>query len=201
MRQRAALLFLAAVLVLLAGCGGELRSEPGGDVAAVRADSHDACSDRQPSGDVLDIHSAGGRRSVPARRAERDRRAGAGHGRGDREVGRAARRLHRPEGARRRLRCHLHARRLGSARLPGRRRRLRISSASLRDMPRGACHEALGAHLDALRGFWQGAAPLDLEWLDQQQRPPVLYDLDSAVALIRPVPARIRHAVTTACSG
>jgi hypothetical protein len=70
----------------------------------------------------------------------------------------------------------------------------------LRDMPRGACHEALGSDLDALRGFWQGAAPLDLEWLDQQQRPPVLYDLDSAVALVRPVPAQIRQAVKTVCS-
>ena len=42
----------------------------------------------------------------------------------------------------------------------------------LRGMPPGTCHAALNAENDILRGFWHGAAPLDLAWLDEQQRPP-----------------------------
>ncbi len=69
----------------------------------------------------------------------------------------------------------------------------------LRAMPRGPCHEALGAENDILRGFWHGAAPLDLAWLDEQQRPPSRFDLETAVDLVRPVPGRIQEAVTTVC--
>lgn len=70
----------------------------------------------------------------------------------------------------------------------------------LRAMPRGSCHEALGAENDILRGFWHGAAPLDLAWLDEQQRPPSRFDLETAVDLVRPVPGRIRDAVKTVCA-
>ena len=97
----------------------------------------------------------------------------------------------------------------------------------LRAMPRGSCHDALGAENDILRGFWHGAAPLDLAgstsssvhpagstsrprstraapldlaWLDERQRPPSRFDLETAVDLVRPVPGRIRDAVTTVCA-
>ena len=70
----------------------------------------------------------------------------------------------------------------------------------LRAMPHGSCHEALGAENDILRGFWHGAAPLDLAWLDEQQRPPSRFDLETAVDLVRPVPGRIRDAVKTVCA-
>jgi hypothetical protein len=70
----------------------------------------------------------------------------------------------------------------------------------LRAMPRGACHDALAAENDLLRGFWHGAAPLNLSWLDGQQRPPSRFDLDSAVDLVRPVPGRIGQAVQTVCA-
>ena len=70
----------------------------------------------------------------------------------------------------------------------------------LRAMPQGACHDALVAENDILRGFWHGAAPLDLAWLDEQQRPPSRFDLDAAVDLVRPVPARIRDATTGVCA-
>ena len=70
----------------------------------------------------------------------------------------------------------------------------------LRAMPRGSCHDALAAENDVLRGFWHGAAPLDLAWLDEQQRPPSRFDLDSAVAILRQVPRRIEEAVGTVCA-
>jgi hypothetical protein len=70
----------------------------------------------------------------------------------------------------------------------------------LRAMPRGPCHDALAAENDILRAFWHGAAPLDLAWLDEQQRPPSRFDLDSAVAILRPVPRRIEEAVVTVCA-
>ena len=70
----------------------------------------------------------------------------------------------------------------------------------LRAMPRGSCHDALGAENDILRGFWHGAAPLDLAWLDDQQRPPARFDLETVVDLVRPVPGWIRDAVTTVCA-
>ena len=71
----------------------------------------------------------------------------------------------------------------------------------LRAMPSGACHKALAAENDILRGFWHGAAPLDLAWLDEQQRPPSRFDLEAAVDLVRPVPARIRDATKAVCAG
>ena len=37
-------------------------------------------------------------------------------------------------------------------------------------------------------------------WLDEQQRPPSLFDLRAAVDLVRPVPERIRDAATTVCA-
>jgi hypothetical protein len=70
----------------------------------------------------------------------------------------------------------------------------------LRAMPRGACHDALAAQNDLLRAFWHGAAPLNQAWLDEQQRPPSLFDLRAAVDLVRPVPGRIRDAATTVCA-
>jgi hypothetical protein len=70
----------------------------------------------------------------------------------------------------------------------------------LRAMPRGACHDALAAENDLLRAFWHGAAPLNQAWLDEQQRPPSLFDLRAAVDLVRPVPERIRDAATTVCA-
>jgi len=70
----------------------------------------------------------------------------------------------------------------------------------LRAMPRGPCHDALAAENDILGAFWHGAAPLDLAWLDEQQRPPSRFDLETAVDLVRPVPGRIREAVTTVCT-
>jgi len=70
----------------------------------------------------------------------------------------------------------------------------------LRAMPRGPCHDALRAENDLLRGFRHGAAPRDLAWLDEQQRPPSRFDLDTAVDLVRPVPGRIREVVTTLCA-
>jgi hypothetical protein len=70
----------------------------------------------------------------------------------------------------------------------------------LRPMKGGTCHDALAAENDLLRGFWNGAAPLDLAWLDEKQRPPSLFDLDTAVNLLRSVPGRIREAATTLCA-
>lgn len=70
----------------------------------------------------------------------------------------------------------------------------------LRAMPRGACHVALGAENDLLRAFWHGAAPLNLAWLDEQQRPPSLFDLQAAVDVLRPAPGRIRDAAATSCA-
>ena len=70
----------------------------------------------------------------------------------------------------------------------------------LRTMPRGACHDALAAENDLLRGFWHGAAPLNQAWLDEQQRPPSRFDLEAAVDLVRPVPGRIRDAATSVCA-
>ena len=70
----------------------------------------------------------------------------------------------------------------------------------LRDTRSGRCHDALAREADTLRGFWYGAAPLDLSWLDEQQRPPSRLDIESAVDLLRPVPARIREDVATACA-
>jgi len=52
----------------------------------------------------------------------------------------------------------------------------------------------------AARVFWHGAAPLDLAWLDEHQRPPSRFDLEAAVDLVRPVPARIRDATTAVCA-
>ena len=71
---------------------------------------------------------------------------------------------------------------------------------ALRAMPRGACHEALAAENDLLRGFWHVAAPLNQAWLDEQQRSPSLFDLEAAVDLVRPVPGRIRDAATSVCA-
>jgi hypothetical protein len=70
----------------------------------------------------------------------------------------------------------------------------------LRAMPHGTCHDALAAQNDLLRGFWLVAAPLNQAWLDEQQRPPSLFDLRAAVDLVRPVPGRIRDAATTVCA-
>jgi hypothetical protein len=70
----------------------------------------------------------------------------------------------------------------------------------LRAMPRGSCHDALASENDLLRAFWHGAAPLNLVWLDEQQRPPSLFDLQAAVDLLRPVPGRVRDTAATVCA-
>ncbi len=64
----------------------------------------------------------------------------------------------------------------------------------------GACHEAVAAVVDAVHGFLSGATPTNVVWLDEQQRPPSPFDLESVVEIVRPVPARIRDAVATACA-
>jgi hypothetical protein len=61
----------------------------------------------------------------------------------------------------------------------------------------GGCHEDLASAVDAVHGFLAGATPLKVVWLDDQQRPPALFDLESIVDVARPVPARIRVATTT----
>ncbi len=58
----------------------------------------------------------------------------------------------------------------------------------------GACHARLAAAVDAVHGFLAGATPLDVVWLDEQQRPPNVYDLESIVDLARPLPDRLRTA-------
>ncbi len=65
---------------------------------------------------------------------------------------------------------------------------------------RGACHEALSSAIDAAHGFLAGATPLNVVWLDDQQRPPSVFDLESIVDVARPLPARLREAEST-CSG
>ena len=61
----------------------------------------------------------------------------------------------------------------------------------------GACHEALSSAIDAAHGFLAGATPLNLVWLDDQQRPPSLFDLEAIVDVARPLPARLREAEST----
>jgi hypothetical protein len=56
----------------------------------------------------------------------------------------------------------------------------------------GACHRALASAIDAAHGFLAGATPLNVVWLDEQQRPPSVYDLESIVDVVRPLPARLR---------
>jgi hypothetical protein len=65
----------------------------------------------------------------------------------------------------------------------------------------GRCHEALGTAVDAVHGFLAGGTPTNVVWLDEQQRPPSRFDLDTLVDLVRPVPVRMREALATACSG
>lgn len=64
----------------------------------------------------------------------------------------------------------------------------------------GGCHEAVAAVVDAVHGFLSGATPTNVVWLDEQQRPPSPFDLESVVEIVRPVPARIRDAVATVCA-
>jgi hypothetical protein len=66
-------------------------------------------------------------------------------------------------------------------------------------MGAGRCHEALASVVDSVHGFLSGATPTKVVWLDEQQRPPSLFDLESIVDLVRPVPAHIRRAAATAC--
>jgi hypothetical protein len=42
----------------------------------------------------------------------------------------------------------------------------------------GACHRALASAIDAVHGFPAGATPLNVVWLDEQQQPPNVYDLE-----------------------
>jgi hypothetical protein len=64
----------------------------------------------------------------------------------------------------------------------------------------GPCHAPLASAIDAVHGFLAGATPLNVAWLDDQQRPPSVYDLESIVDLIRPVPESLRTA-EAACAG
>ena len=66
-------------------------------------------------------------------------------------------------------------------------------------MERGPCRRALKPALDGVHGFLSGATPLEVVWLDDQQRPPALFDLESIVDVARPVPASLRRAVTATC--
>jgi hypothetical protein len=65
----------------------------------------------------------------------------------------------------------------------------------------GPCHEALGTAVDAVHGFLAGGTPTNVVWLDEQQRPPSRFDLDTLVDLVRPVPVRLREALVNACGG
>jgi hypothetical protein len=58
----------------------------------------------------------------------------------------------------------------------------------------GACHRALASAIDAVHGFLAGATPLNVVWLDERQQPPSVYDLESIVDVVRPLPARLRMA-------
>jgi hypothetical protein len=59
----------------------------------------------------------------------------------------------------------------------------------------GRCHKALKTVLDAVHGFLSGATPTNGVWLDERQRPPSRFDLESIVD--RSVPARMREAAAT----
>jgi len=58
----------------------------------------------------------------------------------------------------------------------------------------GACHRARASAIDAVHGFLAGATPLNVVWLDEQQQPPSVYDLESIVDVVRPLAARLRMA-------
>jgi hypothetical protein len=64
----------------------------------------------------------------------------------------------------------------------------------------GGCYAEVAAVVDAVHGFLSGATPTNVAWLDEQQRPPSPFDLESVVDIVRPVPARIRDAVAAACA-
>ena len=66
-------------------------------------------------------------------------------------------------------------------------------------MSRGSCREALASALDGVHGFLSGAVPLKVVWLDDQQRPPAVFDLEAIVDLARPVAGRMRDAAATVC--
>jgi hypothetical protein len=66
-------------------------------------------------------------------------------------------------------------------------------------MHRGACRNALTPALDGVHGFLSGATPLEVVWLDDQQRPPSLFDLRAIVDVARPASAHMRAALTTSC--
>jgi len=66
-------------------------------------------------------------------------------------------------------------------------------------MHRGGCRQALTPALDGVHGFLSGATPLEVVWLDDQQRPPSLFDLQAIVDVARPAPARMRAAIATSC--
>jgi hypothetical protein len=71
---------------------------------------------------------------------------------------------------------------------------------ALGDVRAGACHRRLAAAVDAAHGFLSGATPLSVVWLDDQQRPPSVYDLEAIVDVARPLPARL-HEVEATCGG
>jgi hypothetical protein len=64
----------------------------------------------------------------------------------------------------------------------------------------GACRQRLAKAIDSAHGFLSGATPLNVVWLDEQQRPPSVYDLEAIVDIARPLAARLRE-TEAACSG
>jgi hypothetical protein len=71
--------------------------------------------------------------------------------------------------------------------------------ALMNRMPHGPCRRELAPALDGVHGFLSGATPLEVVWLDDQQRPPSLFDLRAIVDVARPAPARMREAAATTC--
>ena len=63
----------------------------------------------------------------------------------------------------------------------------------------GPCRERLRGALDGVHGFLSGATPLKVVWLDEHQRPPMLFDLEAIVDVARPAGARMRDALASTC--
>jgi hypothetical protein len=73
--------------------------------------------------------------------------------------------------------------------------------ALMNRMQRGPCRQALKPALDGVHGFLSGATPIEVVWLDDQQRPPSLFDLEAIVDVARPAAAHMREAIATTCKG
>jgi hypothetical protein len=71
--------------------------------------------------------------------------------------------------------------------------------AAMDRMRGGACREGLSRALDGVHGLLSGATPLKVVWLDEQQRPPMLFDLEAIVDIARPAGTYMRDALASAC--